>query len=381
MQESMGKIIKRLRKERGFTQEELAERLGVTFQAVSKWENESGLPDISQVVPLASLFEVSTDVLFGIAGTNADEEAWEIIQKADSIREYGKPDTHLTAYDMLMEGLKKYPTNLILMHNCMWAGAALSMPDDNWAYAEDRAKEILPETIRQANFIIENSKNISDILTARLNLVFLYSINRQFDAATREARKFPVRSDLTLYSTMAIVNEYMENYSRAATYLCTDIDYSLQGLEDHIARLGKAYYNSGNYGDAIAVYETFFAIMKAIFQENDHYPYHDFDSGDCYLLLAQAYLAIGDKDRAMDAVEQSVFFYLDLCEKHTEDVIWFETLPSLPPLVKGSEIRTCLRKNILQKQLLNKLSNKEIQALRSEKRFTELLDRVNHLSF
>ena len=38
MHETMGQIIKRLRKERGLTQESLAERLGVTFQAVSKWE-------------------------------------------------------------------------------------------------------------------------------------------------------------------------------------------------------------------------------------------------------------------------------------------------------------------------------------------------------
>lgn len=59
MSETMGQIIKRLRKERNFTQEELAELLGVTCQAVSKWENDSGLPDISQVVPLSVVFGVS----------------------------------------------------------------------------------------------------------------------------------------------------------------------------------------------------------------------------------------------------------------------------------------------------------------------------------
>ena len=49
-----------LRNLRGFTQEELAEQIGVTSQAVSKWENNTGLPDISQVVPLANFFGVST---------------------------------------------------------------------------------------------------------------------------------------------------------------------------------------------------------------------------------------------------------------------------------------------------------------------------------
>ena len=54
----VGQTIRRLRKERGLTQEELAEQLGVTAQAVSKWENETGMPDISQIVPLAGVFGV-----------------------------------------------------------------------------------------------------------------------------------------------------------------------------------------------------------------------------------------------------------------------------------------------------------------------------------
>ena len=47
MADTMGKIIRALRRERGLTQEELAGRIGVTAQAISKWENETGLPDIS----------------------------------------------------------------------------------------------------------------------------------------------------------------------------------------------------------------------------------------------------------------------------------------------------------------------------------------------
>ena len=47
MATTMGQIIKNLRKGRGFTQEELAERLGVTYQTISKWENDSGMPDRS----------------------------------------------------------------------------------------------------------------------------------------------------------------------------------------------------------------------------------------------------------------------------------------------------------------------------------------------
>ena len=85
MKETMGQIIRRLRKERNLTQEELAEQLGVTFQAVSKWENDSGMPDISQVVPIAHVFGVSTDVLFGTFGTNDMEEVWKIVNNAQAL--------------------------------------------------------------------------------------------------------------------------------------------------------------------------------------------------------------------------------------------------------------------------------------------------------
>ena len=52
---SMGQTIRRLRIEQNLTQETLAELLGVTSQAISKWENNVGLPDIAQIVPLAGV--------------------------------------------------------------------------------------------------------------------------------------------------------------------------------------------------------------------------------------------------------------------------------------------------------------------------------------
>ena len=71
--ETMGMIIRRLRREHGLTQEELAASIGVTAQAVSKWEKRiSGMPDISQIVPLAGAFNVRTDVLFGLEVDGAD---------------------------------------------------------------------------------------------------------------------------------------------------------------------------------------------------------------------------------------------------------------------------------------------------------------------
>ncbi len=61
MENTIGTKIAALRKARGLTQEELAEKLGVSGQAVSKWENDISYPDIMMLPKLASLFGVTTD--------------------------------------------------------------------------------------------------------------------------------------------------------------------------------------------------------------------------------------------------------------------------------------------------------------------------------
>ncbi len=375
MAETMGQIIRRLRKERNFTQDELAEQLNISAQAISKWENNSSMPDISQIVPLASVFNVNTDVLFGVAGTSSTTEAWKIVTEASSMEEYGKLDSYLAAYDMMLEGLKKYPNNLILLNNCVGLGLSLALPENGWIYAADRAGEIAAETMRQANLIIAYSKNASDIMRAHEVLVYLYSSEGSFDKAIAEAQNFPVCPSFTLFSNLATVYEHMKNDERVIHCLCSDIDYSLQQLEYNAARLGKAYFNSGNYRDAIAVYETFFGIMKAIFKEECPPPYHDFDSGDCYLLLAQAYLAVGETERAMDSVEQSVSYFLNLIKNHKEDKIPWKTLRN-SPLVKEAEVPAFIDQSVLKEKLLEKLASPEIQPLKENPRYKGLCQKV-----
>lgn len=65
MNETMGAIIARKRKELGLTQEQLANALNISYQAVSKWENELSSPDISTLPLLADLFGIKIDELFG----------------------------------------------------------------------------------------------------------------------------------------------------------------------------------------------------------------------------------------------------------------------------------------------------------------------------
>lgn len=63
MNETIGNRISKYRKEKGMTQEELAATLGVSSQAVSKWENDISCPDISLLPQLAKVLDVTTDEL------------------------------------------------------------------------------------------------------------------------------------------------------------------------------------------------------------------------------------------------------------------------------------------------------------------------------
>ena len=62
-QEKIGKFIKKLRKDNNLTQDELAKKLGVTYQAVSKWENGKSIPDIAILKTISELFNVNIDEL------------------------------------------------------------------------------------------------------------------------------------------------------------------------------------------------------------------------------------------------------------------------------------------------------------------------------
>ncbi len=60
---STGKLISEKRKEKGYTQSDLANLIGVSNKAVSKWETDSGMPDISLLIPISKILELSSDEL------------------------------------------------------------------------------------------------------------------------------------------------------------------------------------------------------------------------------------------------------------------------------------------------------------------------------
>lgn len=70
---TFGEKIQKLRKESGLSQEELADQLNVSRQAVSKWERDSGYPETEKIVRMSKLFHVSLDYLLGEEDTQKPE--------------------------------------------------------------------------------------------------------------------------------------------------------------------------------------------------------------------------------------------------------------------------------------------------------------------
>lgn len=87
----LGAKIRELRKKRGISQEVLAQYLGVTFQAVSKWENGTAMPDVTLIPALASFFGVSTDELFDYNRLEAEKKVEEICWEASKFRQSDPP--------------------------------------------------------------------------------------------------------------------------------------------------------------------------------------------------------------------------------------------------------------------------------------------------
>lgn len=75
MKLSLGENIRRLRRARDLTQEQLADRLGVTYQSVSRWEVGTAYPDIELLPAIADIFSVSVDELLGVPETEREKQA------------------------------------------------------------------------------------------------------------------------------------------------------------------------------------------------------------------------------------------------------------------------------------------------------------------
>ncbi len=372
MNETMGQIIRRLRKERGMTQDELAELLGVTFQAVSKWENETGLPDISQVVPLARLFGVSTDTLFGISGINDSDEVKKIINDAQKCLSCPLDSVGmLNKYRVLQEGLKHFQNNTILLRECLETGLALANPETD-IYDAKHAKAVYQDCVRYANLVISYSENASDIMRAHMIMVMLHSANGNFKEARAHIVNFPSQADFNIHVMYAIYSHWKKDGFEIGSCQYAIMHY-IEGTLRSVTRLAEAFVASGEYKSAEKTIETTFEIIDCIFNEDEiKPPLHYRDSGDLYLLLAEAYLKDGDREKALDSLERMVNYDTVDYQKIGSDTR--TSSPLLGAVSHDFYIKRIDRYNYLT----SKLNNNRFDELKNYKRFLTLLQRAEN---
>ena len=102
----VGEVIRKYRKSKNMTQEEMAGRLGVTAPAVNKWEHGNSLPDITLLMPIARLLGISTDELLSYQQELTAEEIGEILKRATTMLE---EMPYQDAFAWAKEKLEEYP--------------------------------------------------------------------------------------------------------------------------------------------------------------------------------------------------------------------------------------------------------------------------------
>lgn len=112
----IGEKIKSLRKQRNISQEVLAGYLGVSFQAVSKWENGNTMPDVAMIPAIASFFGVSTDELFSFNILETQRLVDAICAEAYKYRYSNAAESER----ILREGLQRFPGNDIILNNLLY---------------------------------------------------------------------------------------------------------------------------------------------------------------------------------------------------------------------------------------------------------------------
>ena len=106
MEIQIDRTLKQLRRDRGNTQDELARYLGITVQAVSKWECGDGMPDITLLPKIAAFYRVSTDTLLGVDEEAKNRRIQEITDEYNRIRRHEPhPDGTLFVDHGIDEGI------------------------------------------------------------------------------------------------------------------------------------------------------------------------------------------------------------------------------------------------------------------------------------
>lgn len=326
---SLGNNIKYARKKLGLTQEELAGQIGVTPQAVSKWEKGTGMPDISMIVPLAQTLSVSTDTLFGLEKEEADDSVYMSITKAleKIIADASSPaESALEQCRYLLEQVQQNPANYI--YECCYVErtANLSQYVDFEKFCLDKWPEFREFAIKYGTHVIRFCGKSEWVERSHYGLAWIYIHEKNFTAARDHIQALPsISSNRLQESLMAqlasfengtdsmkeVLRDNLQNYTRA---LNKEILYAVQDFSWNTSPESCIEFSTWGLN-----------VIRALSGNKDLIPYTRGFTRDIYRQLIHADLRMGDLDLAAkhwteleDAMQFHYDFYQELLASPSE---------------------------------------------------------------
>ena len=291
----MGEMIRTLRRKAGKTQEALAEALGMSTQAVSRWESGGGYPDVELIPRIANYFHVSIDELFGYDGDRQDKIR-AVLKRADGLIT-GDAVTEECITE-LREALLEFPDDLALLLRLGYAlslygvrnhGARRTMGEDGYP-VNDTAYNRKNPCFREAVMVLEKVLTLDpepedrDSVLARL--VLLYGWMGEWERAETLAHSCtPVHFSRETMLAMAADGEARGEY----------IGNEILSLADALAgALQRAVQTLGTVEDSYAaeILEKFAGLFESLFANGR--------CGEYHLTLCRLYLlCTADPDEAL----------------------------------------------------------------------------------
>lgn len=239
----LGEKIKSLRKQKNISQEIFANYLGVSFQAVSKWENGNTMPDVTMIPAIASFFGISTDELFDFNLFETEKQVEAICAESWKYRNSDVAKSE----EILRKGLQRYPGNDIILNNLLYT-----------LDYQTRAEEV----ISICKSLIASTKNDSVKYDACRILATCYKENGQVDLIKPTLEMIP-EIYFTKLELMASLLDGEDSYE--ATQKQKNI--SAENLIDMLIIAGKYLKKLGENEKAISQFRIAKKIMDAFSED------------------------------------------------------------------------------------------------------------------
>ena len=362
----LGNNISQFRKSSDITQEQLAERLGVSVSAVSQWETGKTMPDISAIPVLCHIFNVTADALLGIDREKEEAEIKRINAEANLLMDRG----HLAkAEKMLLDAHKRYPNSYELMVSLMDLYFNLSLMEGDSAENKNKEEKNLHKCIAYAQRILEGCKDEESRASANQILCLSYDRLGENEKAIEIAQSMPSMS-VCRESLLTIVSKDRAKLESRQTEifmllqgLCVSLDCCNVKFED-----GTFAYNAM---EEAALAQKIIDLLDVLFEEKDYGFFHD--------VLKRAHLHIARIVGRHEKDQEKTMSHLEAAADHAEAFLQHEEGKKHTSLfLRGSEygtFRTSDENNVTA-ILLEELKSDRFDFVREEERFKALTERL-----